>query len=142
MPSDIDKLMEFWDSGDEALAHELFHPDVVVRAVLQEVRGPTAYAAFVRSFNEGFDGLKPELKEFFYDADGGKQTILWRAEGVHTREFRGIKPTGEHIVLGEYHIQHVTDGLITQSWTGPWGSLDLWNLIARHGGKGDAGRMG
>lgn len=133
MASDIEKLMRFWNTGEDALAHELFHPDVVVRAVLQEVRGAKAYAAFVRSFNDSFEGLAPVLQEFFFDADGRRQLILWRAEGVHTRPFRGIPPTGERIVLGEYHVQYLDENnLITRTWTGPWAGLDLWNLIARH----------
>jgi steroid delta-isomerase-like uncharacterized protein len=78
-------------------------------------RGPEGVKMVARMYRLAFPDMKLEVEEMF--AAEGRVAHRWTLTGTQERRIMGISPTGQKVRVAGIEINHVEDGLITESWT-------------------------
>lgn len=75
------------------------------------MRGRASWRAFTSQVLEAFPDMQVEIDEMV--ADGNAVAVRWHAEGTHTGEFLGLKPTGKKVPMTNFDIFYIKDGQIS-----------------------------
>jgi len=107
---------EFWGSGNEALADELFAENLVDH----DPPGPDlapgreGMRQALRNFRSAFPDLETAYEHLI--AEGDKVVLRWKARGTHEGDFMGIPPTRRQVTLRGVDILRIENGKIAERW--------------------------
>ena len=105
----------FLNSGDPALADELFAPDYADNNPSNpEMGGLENIKRSVADWHRAFPDTVNEVREIL--AEGDLVAARWVTRGTHRGEFMGIPSTGNRIEVTSSGIFRIEDGKIAESW--------------------------
>jgi predicted ester cyclase len=110
-------LFEVWGKGDEAVAAELLHADLVDHnAVPGQPKGREGDLWAARSVRTAFPDLRFSLDVSFEHDD--LVTGRWTMTGNHTGplELLGLPPTGRPVSMSGQEIFRARDGQFVEVW--------------------------
>jgi len=106
---------EFWNTGDMAIADEVYSADFVnhdpTAPDVGDLESYKGFAAVVRAGMPDFH-VAPEV----IVAEGDKVASCWTATGTQTGELVGIPPTGIQARWTGITIYHCADGKVVEAW--------------------------
>jgi predicted ester cyclase len=110
-------LSEVWGRGDESVARELLHPDLVDHnAVPGQPPGREGDIWAARSVRTAFPDLRFTLDLAFEHDD--LVTGRWTMTGTHSGplELLGLPPTGRPVTMSGQEIFRARDGQFVEVW--------------------------
>ena len=110
----VARWIEWWNTGDAAIADEIYDPGYVRHAADTPGAGAEPIKALVAMFREAF----PDLHYVVDDAisEGDRVAVRWTATATHLGDLMGIPPTGRQGSLTGCDILRVRAGRIVESW--------------------------
>jgi len=110
------RFTDLFSTGDERLADEVLHPDVVFHGTVGdgELRGIDALKAFVAGYRRAFPDAVSTVEDQV--ADGDKVATRWRAHGTHRGELGSIGATDREFEMDGMTIERIEDGRIAEVW--------------------------
>lgn len=116
-----------WNTGDLALADELYPPTYILHDPARPVQGPEGLKQFVSMFRTAFPDLHFTLEDII--AEGEK--VVWRytARGTHQGELMGIPPTGIAVTVSGMVCSRFSDG----KWVEDWSNYDALGMLQQLG---------
>lgn len=125
---------EVWNRADEAVAHEILHPELSFRASLGPVRsGPDGFIAYLRSVHAALADYRCIIEDLIATQD--RAAARMRFVGVHRGEFFGVPATGREITWAGGAFFRVADGQLAEIWV--LGDID--SVKSQLGADGAAG---
>ncbi|MGO4642446.1 ester cyclase [Mesorhizobium sp. 2RAF45] len=123
------RFVEFINSADEKLAHELVSPNAIfhVPGRSEPMTGPAGYMAIVAMMRGGFSDIQWTLEEAI--AEENKIAARFTMNGTHTGPFMGVPPTQKTIHVQALNIYHIENGKIVKEY----GQPDLLGLLMQLG---------
>jgi steroid delta-isomerase-like uncharacterized protein len=94
------------------VAHEILAEDFVFYGPPAGIRGPEAFAGFVRMMHSAFPDFRLETHEII--ADGAKAARFCTMHGTHQGELRGIAPSGRSVARPRSDTFRIEDGKIRE----------------------------
>ena len=110
----VERWIEWWNTGDTAIADSIYAPGYVRHAADTPGRGPGPIKELVLMFRAAFADLHYVVEDVVEDGD--RVAVRWRATATHTGELYGIPPTGKSGALDGCDILRIADGRIVESW--------------------------
>jgi steroid delta-isomerase-like uncharacterized protein len=105
----------FLNSGDPALADELFSPGYVDHNPSNpEMRGLDNIKRSVAAWHHAFPDTVNEVQDLI--AEGDRVAALWVTRGTHQVEFLGIPATGNRIEATSSGVFRIEGGKVAESW--------------------------
>lgn len=128
----------FLNSGDPALADELFYPDFVDHNPSNTgMDGLENIKRSVAGWHRAFPDTVNEVEDLL--AEGDRVAARWVTRGTHSGEFLGIPATGARIAVTSSGIFRMEGGRVAESWD----HFDVLGLLAQMGAaivpKGEEG---
>ena len=105
----------FLNTGDPALADELFSPDYADNNPSNPGMGgleniKRSVSDWHDAFPDTFNGVRDIL------AEGDRVATLWVTRGTHRGEFMGIPATGNRVQVTSTGIFRIEGGRVVESW--------------------------
>jgi predicted ester cyclase len=126
---------DLWNSGDLALADEIFARDCLVHArvpfPIDFARGPDALRHLIFFYHLAFSEIRVTADQIV--AEGDTVVVRWTARGCHTGHLLGLPPTGKETVTTGIDMLRIEGGKIVEGWVS-WDTLSLFEQLA---GLGD-----
>jgi len=111
----IGRLAEFWNTGNPAIADEIFDADFVNRDPNNpEVTNSESYKGYVPVVRIGFPDFHVDADDLV--AEGEKVAFRWTITATHQGELMGIPATGIQVVWVGITMAHFADGKIVKMW--------------------------
>jgi predicted ester cyclase len=121
---------DLWNTGDLALADELFARDCLVHArvpfPIDFARGPDALRHLIFFYHLAFTEIRVTADQIV--AEGDVVVIRWTARGRHTGQLLGLPPTGRETVTTGMDMLRIADDKITEGWVS-WDTLSLFEQL-------------
>jgi steroid delta-isomerase-like uncharacterized protein len=109
---------EVWNKGREEAIEEMFAGDAIAHGLVdengEELRGPTNFKPFFRSFRGAFPDMEVVIEDCICESDRAAARCTVRAK--HTGDTLGIAATGKAIEFDGLCIIQVRDGKIVEAW--------------------------
>jgi steroid delta-isomerase-like uncharacterized protein len=119
---------EFWNTGDMAIADEVYSVDFVNHdPTAPDVRDLASYKEFAAAVRAGMPDF--HVTNQCMVAEGDMVAGRWTATGTQTGELVGIPPTGKQATWTGITIYRFADGKVVEAW---W-SKDLVGLLEQLG---------
>ena len=108
----MNRFVEFINTGNEDLAHEVISPDAVFHAPShpEPLRGPDGYMEVLGMMRSAFPDVQWTLEETVTEGDTVAARFTMR--GTHDGEFFGIPATGNKISVQAMNFYYLADGRI------------------------------
>jgi len=120
----IGRLSELWNTGNLAIADEVFDPDFVNHDTNNPgVTNPESYKGYVPVIRIGFPDFHVAADDLI--AEGEKVAMRWTINATHQGELMGMPATGTQVVWTGMTMIHLADGKIVETW---WSSDALGML--------------
>jgi len=117
-PEDIvEKSLELWNTGNMALADELYTSDFkfhLVDQVKPEIVGIEVLKGYVDFLRTAYPDLKYTSEEMIVSGD--KVIMLMNFSGTNTGPRGGMPPTGKTVEVSSVMISRIDEGKIAESW--------------------------
>ena len=122
-------FVEFINTGNEDLAHEVISADAVFHAPShpEPLRGPDGYLEVLAMMRGGFSDVEWTLEETVTEGDTVAARFTMR--GTHDGEFFGVPASGNKISVQAMNFYYLTDGRIVGERAQP----DLLGLMRQIG---------
>jgi len=121
---------DLWNTGDLALADELFARDCLIDArvpfPIDFARGPDALRHLIFFYHLAFSEIRVTAEQIV--AEGDLVVVRWTARGRHTGHLLGLPPTGRETVTTGIDMLRVVDGKIAEGWVS-WDTLGLFEQL-------------
>lgn len=119
---------ELLTQGDLAVADAVFAPDVVSHGLTEHAAGIAGAKQFVVALRRAFPDLCAIIEDEIAEGDRVVQRLT--LSGTHRGAYRGLSPTGRHIIWQLVTIQRLgPNGTIAEYWS----SLDVYGLLRQFG---------
>lgn len=113
MDAVVKRWLDWWNTGDVAVADELYAPDYE-RHGLDGASDVAAVKALVGMYRAAFPDLHFEVEDAI--TDGDRVAIRWWGTGTHQGPLRGLEPTGRSIAMPGVDILRIRDDRLVESW--------------------------
>jgi steroid delta-isomerase-like uncharacterized protein len=109
---------EVWNAKREATIDELAAPDCIVHGLGEGGAEPLAGSAAFKRFWRQFLSALPDIRVTIQDviAEGDRAAFRFVAEGTHTGDGLGVKPTGRRVRVTAMGFIRARDGQIVEGW--------------------------
>ena len=125
------RFYDFFNSGDLAVADQLFTPNYVNHEATAPnggwPQGPEGPKAIVSMYRTAIPNIQFTIEVQFADAD--KVVTRWTARGTHTGPLMGIPATGKSATISGTSIERISDNKIAETWV----NFDLLGLLTQFG---------
>jgi steroid delta-isomerase-like uncharacterized protein len=118
---DVESLVKqslmVWNTGNTAIAQQLYTPDGVVHLVDQEnaeLRGTTALMDYLRYLRTAYPDMKFEPDHM--SIDGNKVTTQMTFTGTNMGPRGDLPSTNKKVKVSAVLISQITDGEISEEW--------------------------
>jgi len=106
-----------WNTGNTAIAEQLYSPDVIVHLVDQdnsEIEGTTALMDYLSYLRTAYPDMKFEPDHM--SIDGDKVTTQMTFTGTNTGPRGDLPPTNKRVKASAVLISQITEGEISEEW--------------------------
>ena len=111
----IGRLSELWNTGNLAIADEIFDADFVNHDPNNPgVTNPESYKGLVVAIRIGFPDFYVAADDLV--AEGEKVAMRWTITATHQGELMGMPATGTQVVWVGITMIHLADGKIVEMW--------------------------
>lgn len=111
----IGRLGELWNTGNLAIADEIFDADFVNHDPNNPVvTNPESYKGYVPVIRIGFPDFHVATDDLI--AEGEKVAFRWTINATHQGELAGMPATGIQVVWTGITIAHFANGKIVEMW--------------------------
>jgi len=121
---------DLWNTGDLALADELFARDCLIDArvpfPIDFARGPDALRHLIFFYHLAFSEIRVTAEQIV--AEGDFVVVRWTARGRHTGHLLGLPATGRETVTTGIDMLRIVDGKIAEGWVS-WDTLSLFEQL-------------
>jgi steroid delta-isomerase-like uncharacterized protein len=121
---------DLWNTGDLALADELFASDCLVHArvpfPIDFSRGPDALRHLIFFYHLAFSEIQVTAEQIVAEEDF--VVVRWTARGRHTGHLLGLPPTGRETVTTGIDMLRIVDGKVAEGWVS-WDTLGLFEQL-------------
>jgi steroid delta-isomerase-like uncharacterized protein len=108
-------IEEFFNTGNPALADELFAPDYIDHNPSNpEMGGLENVKRSVADWRYAFPDTKNTVEDVI--AEGDKVAACWTTRATHRGEVLGIRATGNRIEVTGSGIFRISEGKVAESW--------------------------
>lgn len=118
---DVESLVKqslmVWNTGNTAIAEQLYSPDIIVHLVDQdnsELKGTTALMDYLRFLRIAYLDMKFEPDHM--SIDGNKVTTEMTFTGTNSGPRGDLPPTNKKVKVSAVLISQITDGEISEEW--------------------------
>ena len=133
----IGRLSELWNTGNLAIADEIFDADFVNHDPNNPgVTNPESYKAYVPVVRIGFPDFHVATDDLI--AEGDKVAFRWTINATHQGDLMGMPATGIQVVWTGITIAYLADGKVVWKCGGlmtPWVCSSSSALFLRWGAK-------
>lgn len=128
MKAMVDRAEELWNTGDLAIADEIYAADFVNHDPgAPDVVNLESYKGFIAAVRAGMPDFHVTMEDMI--AEGDEVAGRWTAHGTHEAELVGIPPTGKEATWTGMTIYRFAGGKIAEAW---W-SRDMLSLLIQLG---------
>ncbi|HXO20527.1 MAG TPA: ester cyclase [Thermoanaerobaculia bacterium] len=128
---------DFWNTGDMAIAEEIFAPGCLVHGRIPMVtdfaRGPEALRQLVLFYHLAFSEIRVTAEQIV--AEGDTVVVRWNARGRHTGDLLGLPPTHRETITNGIDMLRIEGGKIVEGWVS-WDVLSLLEQLLGREGSG------
>ncbi|MFY9819828.1 MAG: ester cyclase [Thermoanaerobaculia bacterium] len=121
---------DLWNTGDFALADELFARDCLIHArvpfPIDFARGPDALRHLIFFYHLAFSDIRVTVEQIVAEDD--LVVCRWTARGRHTGHLLGLPPTGRETVTTGIDMLRIAGGKIEEGWVS-WDTLSLFEQL-------------
>lgn len=111
----IDRLSELWNTGNLAIADEIFDADFVNHDPNNpEVTNLESYKGYVPVVRIGFPDFHVTTEDLI--AEEEKVAVRWTIIATHQGELMGMPATGIQVVWTGMMMVHLADGKVVEMW--------------------------
>jgi steroid delta-isomerase-like uncharacterized protein len=118
---------QIWNKKEISAIDRFVHNDVIIHSLLGDYHGTKAMKEVVQAWLKGFPDLKVDNENIISEDD--LVSIQWRAQGTHSGEFKGKKPTGKPVAYSGVTVYRIKDNKIIEYWA----YLDMQHLLSQIG---------
>ena len=118
---DVESLVKqslmVWNTGNTAIAGQLYSPDIIVHLVDQdnsELKGTTALMDYLSYLRTAYLDMKFEPDHM--SIDGNKVTTEMTFTGTNSGLRGDLPPTNKKVKVSAVLISQITDGEISEEW--------------------------
>ena len=118
---DVESLVKqslmVWNTGNTAIADQLYSPDIIVHLVDQdnsELKGTTALMDYLSYLRTAYLDMKFEPDHM--SIDGNKVTTEMTFTGTNSGPRGDLPPTNKKVKVSAVLISQITDGEISEEW--------------------------
>ncbi len=118
---DVESLVKqslmVWNTGNTAIAEQLYSPDIIVHLVDQdnsELKGTTALMDYLSYLRTAYLDMKFEPDHM--SIDGNKVTTEMTFTGTNSGPRGDLPPTNKKVKVSAVLISQITDGEISEEW--------------------------
>jgi steroid delta-isomerase-like uncharacterized protein len=118
---DVESLVKqslmVWNTGNTAIAEQLYSPDIIVHLVDQdnsELKGTTAIMDYLSYLRTAYLDMKFEPDHM--SIDGDKVTTQMTFTGTNSGPRGDLPPTNKKVKVSAVLISQITDGEISEEW--------------------------
>ena len=118
---DVESLVKqslmVWNTGNTAIAKQLYSPDIIVHLVDQdnsELKGTTALMDYLSYLRTAYLDMKFEPDHM--SIDGNKVTTEMTFTGTNSGPRGDLPPTNKKVKVSAVLISQITDGEISEEW--------------------------
>jgi steroid delta-isomerase-like uncharacterized protein len=108
---------EIWNKGNTAAIDEFYTPDFVGHFPFGELVDREELKKAVAMHRAAFPDWTEQIEDIV--AEGDRVAIRFISRGTQRGEFRGIKPTGRSVRIGEAALFRIVDRRIAEQWVFP-----------------------
>lgn len=106
---------EVWNQADEAVAHQILHPNFRFRASLgPEKRGPDGFIAYMRSIHAALANYTCTIEDLVVSGDRAAARMTF--QGLHQGRFFDVEPTGKEIRWAGAAFFKISTDQIAELW--------------------------
>jgi steroid delta-isomerase-like uncharacterized protein len=120
---------DIWNVFSLTPVDSLLAPDLIFRGTMHSCNTDReGFKQYVFEVGAAFPDFYQEVKELICDIDGQRCIARMQWSATHTREFRGVKPTGKKFEYSGFARFRFKDGKITEVLAigDTWG---MWKVI-------------
>ena len=110
----VHKYIELWNTGNLALADEVFASDFVDHSHLEFSPGPAGVKRAVAEFRAAFPDAHVTIEHMLCEGDTVALHLL--LHGTHQATFAGFPPTGKQAVLRGMDFIRIANGKLVELW--------------------------
>ena len=125
----VKRYLELWNTGDPAIADEIFAPNYVDHLHPNSEPGPESVKQEVASFRAAFPDVHATIEQMIGEGDIVAFRFVLR--GTHQGQFDPFPPTGQEVVLTGMDFVRIVDGKLVELWS----SQDTLSWVQQLGGK-------
>jgi len=118
---DVESLVKqslmVWNTGNTAIAEQLYSPDIIVHLVDQdnsELKGTTALMDYLSYLRTAY--LDMNFEPDHMSIDGNKVTTEMTFTGTNSGPRGDLPPTNKKVKVSAVLISQITDGEISEEW--------------------------
>lgn len=109
------RIAEFWNTGNPAIADEIYAPGFVNHApYLPDVKDLESCKKCLTETRSGMPDFHITVEDMI--TEGDKLACRWIASGTHTADFFGIPATGKKVSWTGMTIYRFDSGKIVEAW--------------------------
>ena len=111
----IKRSKELWNTGDLAIADEIFAEDFVLHYPFDpSVRDLESYKKFISETRRGMPDFNIKIEDMIAEDD--KLACRWEVSGTHKVDFFGMPATGKKATWTGMSIYRFDSGKIKEAW--------------------------
>lgn len=113
----VKQSITVWNTGNTAIADQLYSPDIVFHLVDQdnsELQGTTALMDYLRFLRTAYPDMKFESDHM--SIDGNTATTRMTFTGTNAGPRGDLPPTNKKVKVSAVLISQITDGEISEEW--------------------------
>lgn len=117
MESLAKQAITVWNSGNTAIAQQLFSPDFTFHLIGREtpnLEGVTELMDFISSLRKAYPDMKIEVEHINVDGDTVIARVLFTGTNMGPRG--DMPPTNKKVKLSSAWFFKIQDGVITEQW--------------------------
>jgi len=113
----VKQSITVWNTGNTAIADQLYSPDIIVHLVDQnnsELQGTTALMDYLRFLRTAYPDMK--FEPVHISIDGNTVTTRMTFTGTNAGPRGDLPPTNKTVKASAVLISQITDGEISEEW--------------------------
>jgi predicted ester cyclase len=111
----VQQLIAAMNKGSTAEYTQLYCPNCILRGLgSRDISGPESLKEFNLFMHSAFPDIQYTLEEIVAEGD----RVAWRflAQGTHSGQSKGIRPTGKKVTVNGIVMNKFADGRVSEHW--------------------------
>jgi hypothetical protein len=122
----VRRVIEAINTQNLSLLDEVIAPDCVYHVPMQQIQGLAVMKQGIEEEIHSFPDLHVNIEDIM--AEGDKVCVRLKETVTHTREFRGLAPTGKKLTYSVVTIWRIVRGKVVEGW-GVYDQMDFYKQL-------------